>query len=277
MAILVPARLAMFGLCLLLAGYGSGAAQAAVAAALVADLSGSASQLVPAARKPADKQRPLKLLQSLEAGTAIVLDDRTAVTLYYASSGMAYDLKGPGRYEVRATEVVALEGTPPPTSRKLNDVLKGVRLQSGRLAQAGLNMRGPNDAGQPMALSPRGVVLSDGPLALRWSLGNGGRMATALLIDDEGRKLFEGSTAADSLPLPETVAIKPGRPYFWGVRDSAAPEGKMAWIEFVIADQGLRDYAAEIDRQLNGGDPAERNLRELLLAQRWRQSRAVAR
>ncbi|MCC6658700.1 MAG: hypothetical protein IT512_10995 [Rhodocyclaceae bacterium] len=277
MAILVPARLAMFGLCLLLAGYGPGAARAEEALALVADLSGAARVLVPATRKPADRQRPLSLLQAVAPGTTLVLDERTGVTLYYASSGMAYDLKGPGRYEARATEVVALEGAPTPTSRKLNDVLKGVRLQSGRLAQAGLDMRGPNDASQPKALSPRGVVLSEGPLALRWSPGSGGRTATALLMDEDGRKLFEGTAEAGSISPPESVKLKPGRPYFWGVRDSTAPEGRMAWIEFTIADQGLRDYAAEIDRQLNVSDPAERNLRELLLAQRWRQSRSAAR
>lgn len=278
MAILDPVRsLATFGLCLLLMGYGPGTAQAEEAAVLVADLSGSASQLLPAASKPAEKQRPLKLLQSLATGTAIALQDQASLTLYYVASGMAYDLKGPGRFEVRPAEVVALDGAPQPLRRKLNDVLQGIRLQGGRLAQAGLTMRGPEDAGQPMALSPRGVVLSGSPLVMRWNSGRAGRTTTVLLIDEDGRKLFEGTALADSLSLPETVALKPGRSYFWGVRDSAAPEGKMAWVEFTIADQGLRDYAAEIDRQLNGGDPAERNLRELLLAQRWRQSRATAR
>lgn len=267
----------MLGLCLLLAGYGLGTARAEQAAVLVADLSGAASQMVPAARKPADRLRPLRLLQSIAAGTAIVLEDQARLTLFYASSGIAYDLEGPGRFNIGATEVLAVDGAMQPSRRKLNDVLKGIKLQGGRLAQAGLTMRGSNDSGLPVALSPRGVVLSGSPPVLRWSSRKDGRTTTVLLMDEDGRKLFEGSTAADSLSLPETVVLKPGHPYFWGVRDSSAPEGKMARIEFVIADRGLRDYAAEIDRQLIGGDPAERNLRELLLAQHWRQSRAAAR
>lgn len=95
-------------------------------------------------------------------------------------------------------------------------------------------------ATQPVVLAPVGAVAD--AATFRWAAVAGADRYRLTLFDSAGRVLYETLLGDTAVALPDSVALSPGRTYFWKVE---ARTGWDRWsaselVEFSIVKAGLR-------------------------------------
>jgi len=271
--IIKPALLAV----LLFAGFGShSAARGEASVAVVADVYGAVAVAHGASTKPADRW-PVQLLQCFPARNVLYLEDGARATLFFPASGNAFELAGPGRFELAADGVRPLSGAPPPNKSVLNAAFRSIKLDRSNLAPAGVRMRDPRLNEAPLLIAPRGVVVSPTSLIFRWDGVGEARSYRFRLARSSRDLIYETLTDQTQLQLPEDVVLAPGDRLLWHVEEASAEHRNTpAWQAFVIATPAVSRLAGEIDRNLSSPKAAELNLREAVLMQQMRQEKPEA-
>jgi hypothetical protein len=245
-----------------------GAARAEVDVALLADVYGTVNVADSARAKPEDRW-PVKLLQTFPRGKVLVLNSDARATLFFPGSGMAMEMRGPGKFEIAPDAVRALGNAAAPARLPLNAAFRDIKLDRSNLAPAGVRMRDPRQAGAPSALEPRGVVLSTQALVFRWEPASGEQQYRFRLVKNRIEPLYETLTKDSELSLPAEVHLPVGERLQWQAEDVApARSAATGWKEFVIATPEVRALAEQIDRAIPSATATERVLRDVLLMQR---------
>jgi hypothetical protein len=258
----------LFSLLLLVALSARGAEHAPAYVSMVADLHGTVAVANTAWSKPEDRW-PVQLLQRFPPSRVLTLENAARVTLFFPAEGIAFELRGPGKFEIAPDSVRPLSNAPPPSRSVLNAAFRGIKLDRSNLAPAGVRMRDPRPAGAPAPLEPRGIVMAADGLVFRWGAVGGGRQYRFRLARDRTDLIYEAVTEQTELVLPPEFLLTPGEPLLWQVEDaSQARGGASGWQEFMLATPDAGILAAQIDRDLPSPNAAERNLREVLLLQR---------
>ena len=245
-------------LLVIVAAVGMRPALGAEAAAIVTDLRGDA--------RLADGS-PVELLRELPVGVELRLQPGARLVLIHLASSSTYALAGPGTFAVRARDVGALAGARLASAKALPPGFRDVRLQPARIAQASIAMRGsPPDQGVRL-LMPVATWLLERPATLRWERPAHAPAAEFVvqLTDSENRSVFETTTPATAVTLPEGVRLEPGKLYGWQVKALLAGGRTIeGWAEFGVADDSLR-ARAESARPTTEASDADRIAFALLL------------
>lgn len=185
---------------------------------------------------------PIELLRELPTYAELRLQRSARVVLIHLAAGTTYELTGPGTFAVRARQVQSLDGAQALRSRVLPPAFRDVRLQSTRVTQASVAMRGSRSDGRLRLLEPVATWLLQPPSILAWQVpeGNAELEFAVQLTDAENRIVYEAMTRDSSLALPRNLRFEPGQLYGWQVK--ARLDGKLleAWTEFGVADAALR-------------------------------------
>lgn len=246
-----------------------GAATAATpCASLIVDLYGQVA-LAEKASVPPDRRWPANLFQCVPTRSALWFGEQAGATLYFPGSGMAYEAKGPGRFQVSADQLQALGDTAKPQFRRMLDEFRQVRLDRADLTPGGIRMRARNeDEGSPKAVFPRGILVSEEPLRFAWRAGASTPPFQLRIVRRDLGTLYEATVQGDVFDLPESVTIRPGESLLWHV-EGGSPTGVRSSerVEFVLATPAARALAQRLDQLLPQPSPADIRLREVLLRQ----------
>ena len=158
----------------------------------------------------------LEQLQELWPGAIVSLARAARAVVVHTSTGLVYELVGPGRFRVQAKGVDALDGSRL-TRRELPAALRSFQLKPLSTMQASIVMRG---APSLQLEGPNGGVLGDEELNYRVR----GKLAaqTVELIEAEGAARSP-IDAVDAAFNPARVAtVQPGKPYVVLVRGNDA-------------------------------------------------------
>jgi len=234
--------------------------------AVAADVYGLVAVADAASAKPEDRW-PVQLLQCFPARKVLYLEKEARAILFFPVSGSAFELRGPGRFEIASDSVQPLSRAPAPSKTVLNTAFRGIKLDRTNLAPAGVRMRDPKLAGAPIPMAPRGVVTSSGAPIFRWEAAGAGKSYRFRLVRTRKDLIYETLTDQMELQLPADIALSPGERLLWQVQDASSDRGAAAWQEFVIATPEVRALATQLDQALPSPTSAERNLREALLMQ----------
>jgi hypothetical protein len=234
---------------------------------LIADLSGPVMVGDSAETKAKDRW-PAQLLQCLPARRVVTLDAAARATLFFPEGTRSFELVGPGRYEVTRDGVRPVNGSPAVAQRVLNQAFQNVRLDRSVLTAAGVRMRSPTGA-RITLLEPRGVVADPSTVSFRWHR-SGDRQAPVRfrLASASGEVIYETTSDAEQLVLPEASGLSPGGRFLWRVEDLTLPPlSAPRWESFVVATEQVQALARQLDARIGSPSRAEANLRDLLLMQ----------
>lgn len=224
--------------------------------AVIANLQGAVTQ-----RQEPAAGAAAKLLDPLEELAILTLAANARATLYFPASGKAFELRGPGDFEVGTVAVRALGKAPPPSGRDLNAAYRDIKLDRKPIAKAAVIMRGRIGEPSESLLEPRGLVLSPDNLTFRWVPQATGALYRFQLTNEMGKPLYETETLETSIGLPEWMTLMRGERYRWEVEVVSGNGGALkGWREFVVADEAMRSGLAELDRSTETMSEAERTL-----------------
>jgi hypothetical protein len=201
---------------------------------------------------------PVELLRELPTDAELRLQPSARVVLIHPAAGTAYELTGPGKFIVRARQVQSLDGAHVLRSKVLPPAFRDVRLQSARVTQASVAMRGSSSDGRLRLLEPVATWLLQPPSILAWQVreGNAESEFGVQLTDADNRIVYEATTRDSSLALPRDLRFEPGQLYGWQVRARLGGRLLEAWTEFGVADAALR-ARAESARPGSGASDAD--------------------
>ena len=235
-----------------------GAPAAAGAGAMVTDAQGQAA---------VEGGARLAVLAEVAPGSRLRLAGGARLVLLFLASGDEFALKGPGRFEVGAAEVRAVEGATPQKRALPVAALQAPRVRAGEVAQATLVMRSIQVDIAPEPIEPHRTRVFTTRPSFRWSSVPETTGYRFVLIDRGGETVFESELPATELVLPESLVLEEGADYSWSIE--ALPPGKrrrLATGEFAVIDAEQR---AAIERLRPGAKSsfADRVAFALLLEQ----------
>lgn len=226
--------------------------------AMVTDLQGTVSR---------DGGGSLTILADLAAGTRLSLAGNGRIQVLMVADGRQFDLVGPGGFTVLADGPRADDGGRVQRGAALSGALRDLRLRPARIAQASITMRGEP---LPIALDlryPVGTRLLTDPAHFSWTPIPAATGYVFQLMDGNGHLIHEAPTPAARIELPAPLRLRPGEFYAWQVRALLNGGGEAsAWAEFGIADQELLRRVEEA-RPPAGADFSQRLLFALFLDQ----------
>jgi hypothetical protein len=232
----------------------------------VADVYGTVTAANTASAKPQDHW-PVQLMQCFAPGKVLQLAQAARATLFFPGVGTAFELNGPGKFEVMADAARALSGAASPVQTRMSDVFRQMQLGRVDLVPSGTRMREPFAGAGPVPLEPSGIVMA-APLVFRWQASNPHPPYRIVVATQDKEPVYEAASDAAEFVLPADVQLSPGRPLLWRVEDaSAGGQSAGRWLGFIIATPQARALAAQLDRAIPNPSPAERNLREALIMQ----------
>jgi len=177
------------------------------------------------------------ILSQLNAGDRVRLVAGARMAMLYYADGAQFDARGPGTVELSASRPQASEGAVVEPRRA--DGAPAVRLKSGGLVQGAIVMRNLG----LRVVAPDALVLATRP-ELAWTDSRSGASYDVALTDAAGRRVFEASTSARTLSVPDSVELDPGQSY--ALQVSARVQGaqvQVARAEFRVAPEELRAQA----------------------------------
>ncbi len=202
--------------------FGLAVAQAQVqAVAVVTNVKGLVT------RTAATVSAPVALLTELATGTDVALQPGAMLNLVYLKSGVEFQLTGPSRVVIDATEPTLVSGNRP-VSRSSVVAAQTVKLQTenGRVVLGGVVMRGVG-AQQLKLLEPTGKVLEARP-QFGW-LAPVGATAMRLVLREEGSDRVLASTAVsgERWTPDASVVLQPGVNYLWSIEATLPDAGRL--------------------------------------------------
>ncbi len=207
------ALITVFFLCL--SRPGQAAAEEAVA--MVTDRQGQAALLGGQAREGCE------ILSYLFPGSRIRLGPEGRLTLVYFDSAREYDFSGPAVIEIAATEPLPISGRSA-AARSL-PLVESIGLTPGNVTsyvQAGLTLRtlgrraGRGGARLRLIAPVDDRLLSPDP-EFRWRPVPDATDYRYVLMDEDGKTLFDGTTGEPRFRLPKRIRLRPGGYYSWRV------------------------------------------------------------
>jgi hypothetical protein len=195
-----------FAMLLIAASAGTAAQVAKEPVALVTELAGTGR----VSQKPQDGA--LQQLHELAPGTIVSLTRGARAVLVHTPTGTVYELAGPGRFQVGANGVDALEGSKL-AKRELPPAIKSFQLKPLSTMQASIVMRG---APTVRLEGPDGGVLSDDELTYR--VRGTLEKRSVELIDAEGATHSAINDSGTGFNPASSAALQPGRKYLVRVR-----------------------------------------------------------
>ena len=160
---------------------------------------------------------PVALLSELAAGADIALERGGMLSFVYLQSGTEFQLIGPARATVGATEPQSVAGATAVLRRSVV-AAETAKLQTtnGRVVLGGMVMRGAG-LERLKLLEPTGKVLSARPV-FAWTMPSGVPSAQFELRDEGSDKVLLSTTVQDNqLVLDDSVPLQAGVNYLWTV------------------------------------------------------------
>ena len=189
-----------------------------------------------------DARRP-SLLAELAEGQKVSVMKNASLVVMFIRSGAEFSLKGPGQYEIRGAEIIALQGSSPSVRATRWRTEPGKVVETSKSATASMRMRGAASAAARVSalffptvypVDTRSATLQP---TLRW--GDGAEPYT-IVVSADGTEIFRGHAEANFLKLPITLA--PGKEYVWTVISATQRVGPMAFSTLTQAElQRLAD------------------------------------
>lgn len=189
--------------------------------AIVTEVEGSARLVVRGRAASPDVADPV------EQGTIVVLERDARIVLTYPVVGSIYELRGPGRFLVRADEVQLRAGSGRLARRDLIPALRALQIKpDGATLQGSAAMRGAS-ALELQLEGPSGTQLTSEAIELCWKSLGPQWTYRVRLIDDDGSVLYETKTTDSHFELPADIRLQADVPYVWHV-EATGPSGESA-------------------------------------------------
>jgi len=207
--------------------------------AMVTDLSGNA-----ALQGVAGKGN-ITILSEIAAETRIQLDGGARLTVVYLASGDEYAFAGPAQIRFRVAEPQIVSGAQPQKrASPLGKGGKGVIIKPVGVTQSTYVMRSSRPTARIKLLTLSGTKTLDVSPEFRWQEIEPGVRYRFELTDDTGGSLHEAEVQRLSFKLPDSVQLREGIGYTWGV-SARTPDGRryVSAGDFTIATPQLRAEA----------------------------------
>jgi len=204
--------------------------------AMVTDLSGKA-----ALQGVAGKGN-ITILSEIAAETRIQLDGGARLTVIYLASGDEFAFTGPAQIQFRAAGPQVLSGAAPQKSvSPLGKGGKDVVIKPVGVTQSTYVMRAARPTARIKLLTLSGTKTLDASPEFRWREIEPGVRYRFELTDDTGGSLHEAEVRKSSFRLPDSVQLREGVGYTWGV-SARTPDGRryVSAGDFTIATPQLR-------------------------------------
>lgn len=179
-------------------------------------------------------QQAIGLLAALAPKDQLSLLPGAHAVVTYLPDAREFALVGPGRYRIDGNAVVPLNGALAPAVRELPAAYRNVRIDTSRLGQAGIRLRGGNAA---PALQPQGLI-ADAPRVFTWPAVSDAEGYVFRLADEKRDLIFEARLAEPALTLPDSIRLRPGSRYFWGVEAPGSGQ-EPRWTRLRLASDTL--------------------------------------
>lgn len=192
------------------------------------------------------------ILSQLNAGDGVRLASGARMAMLYYTSGAQYDVRGPGVVEFDASRPHVSDGAV--LELRTASGAPAVRLKSAGLVQGAVVMRNIG----LRVVAPDPLVLTTHP-RLAWTDSRSEAAYEVSVTDAEGKRVFEATTAARSLAVPDNVDLEPGQAY--ALQVSARVQGaqvQTARAEFRVASGELRAQALALAPKSADAPVAER-------------------
>lgn len=174
--------------------------------------------------------KSVDLLATLAPGERLRLAGGAHLVVAFVQQSREFSATGPGEYRIDSKALVALAGAAKPQMRELPEVYRRVKLDVARLGQAGVRLRGEPTK---LLLSPTGLVATP-PSFFHWPENPAAEAYVFRLADARRNLIYEARLLDPALSLPDSIRLKPGAVYFWGV-ELAGSGREAAWTRLRIA------------------------------------------
>lgn len=186
---------------------------------------------------------PLRFMEHLAPGRSIALEQAAQVVVFRFRGALEYTLGGPGSFAVRDSGIVRTSVSGTLQVKRMDPAFSGAAPAGGKLAQAGVTMRG--SAASAHDTPQNGDKIVPGAPLFRWGERPHAGDYAFLLADADDRVLVDTKQAGTELALPE-LRLAPGAAYRWQLtwRD---PAGQMRMAMYRFATLSAAD-AATLER-----------------------------
>jgi hypothetical protein len=189
-------------------------------------------------------QAPVTILSELPADARVQVEPGGRLVVIYLKSGDEFAFTGPAQIQFRAAEPQVLSGAAP--QRRSSPLGKGtnVTIKPVGVTQAAFVMRSSRPTARIKLLTLSGTKTLDASPEFRWQAVEPGVRYRFELIDDTGGSLHEAEVQRSSFKLPDSVQLREGVGYTWGV-SARTPDGRryVSAGDFSIATPQLRAEA----------------------------------
>jgi hypothetical protein len=247
--------------CLLAAAPGRSGAQAAPAGAAGAH---RPVALVTGLEGEARVQRPegahlLRVLDTLANGEDLTLAaGAQAEVVVTVGAERVYELRGPGRFALRASAVSVRGKAGRIEVRDLVGNWRALQLQPGMVGRASVSLRGYEEA-VVVTRAPAGGQRAAAARRLQWEAPPGYAPPSwdyvVSVVDPQGATIFRAHTREPFLQLPDALALQRGAAYVWTV-DATDEQG---WKREGVAE--FRIVEAPVERRVQSAQQAAEQAR----------------
>jgi hypothetical protein len=190
--------------------------------------------------------QPLALLDEVEAGTAIVLEEASRLVLVFYASGIEYRFEGPATLDVAESAPNVTSGAAPETRMLLGKGEEATRISPAGKAQASVLMRGEAPETELILVSPSSKVLETRP-RFSWEPVAGAERYRFELVDEDLDTVAQATALEPSYELPEELHLEPGAVYTWEVETRLPGAVRVSeWAAFSVASAEERSLVGAL-------------------------------
>lgn len=211
------------------------------AVAVVTDLSGKVES-VAGGRAP----RAAAILDELAVGTRLTLAKGSRVVVLWLDSGVEYEVEGPAKGEIQATEIRTESGAPAKKRPVFTAAGKDdLRIRPQGAVQASVLMRAEET--EVKLLSPVGTKILDPRPTFEWKPLPDIQGSRIRITDDSLKTVVEAATTGSSFRLPEEIRLKAGTAYSWEIEARNGGGRRVSgWAEFSVATDDERSRVERV-------------------------------
>jgi len=189
-------------------------------------------------------QGPVTIMSEIAAESRMQVESGGKLVVIYLKSGDEYTFAGPAQIRFRAAEPPIVSGAQP--QKRSSPLGKGnnVTINPVAVTQAAFVMRSSRPTARIKLLTLSGTKTLDASPEFRWQEIEPGVRYRFELTDDTGGSLHEAEVQRSSFKLPDSVQLREGIGYTWGV-SARTPDGRryVSAGDFTIATPQLRAEA----------------------------------
>jgi hypothetical protein len=175
-------------------------------------------------------KQEVSLLASLSPRDEVTLRTGARAVVTYLPEAREFSLIGPGMYRIGANAVTPLKGAPAPGVRELPVAYRNIRIDTAHLGQAGIRLRGEAAVA---VLQPQGLV-AEAPQRFTWPAVADAEGYVFRLANEKRDLIFEARLTEPALSLPESIKLRPGARYVWGVEAPGSGQ-EPRWTQIHLA------------------------------------------